>query len=570
MRILVLQLARFGDIYQSWPALRALQRTHPGSELHVLVRERFQEALHGLPGVLTHVLPTADVLEPLFTDGDEHKAHERLTRVLQPLIDLQFDLIINLSFSPLASYLTDLLAHGATEVRGYTRHADGHFHIPDDTAAYFYAQVGIGRANRYHVSDLFAAVSGVDLTEGDHWVVPPVADSARQGVLIHLGASQAEKRYPPERWVQVIEDLARGVDQPMTLIGSNGEAALAATVCARIDSPYLINRVGQSTLAELMEWIGVARLVIGADSAPVHIAALCATPVLNLSSATVNFWETGPRSAASRILYADDLSTVEPQRVSAEARAMLHGLPPTGPCVVRDNLAGPYRLHDLNFDDFAWQLIEALYTGTAFPECIDTQDLLAFQRLFEIAELALRQLDLWSEPKTRAAAAQILAQVDTMLPEVARIAPRVAPVVHWFETERLRIPPGTADETLQRTRRIFADLHLVSAVYRRFLDPRVEIDRALALCREIAPELREYNPMRVQSALQSLVPLLHELSRHSTKVADESWSSVLREFDDGITRRDFIAVADLLEWKLMPALSALLTERETLSQDVLS
>src|SRR5205807_1295099 len=76
-------------------------------------------------------------------------SHAELKSFLQPLCEANFDTIINLSFSPASSFLTDYLASSRTDVRGYTRHSDGHFNIPDDTSAYFYAQVGIGRANRY-------------------------------------------------------------------------------------------------------------------------------------------------------------------------------------------------------------------------------------------------------------------------------------------------------------------------------------------------------------------------------------------------------------------------------------
>src|SRR5437588_11724100 len=106
MRILVLQLARFGDIYQTWPALQALKRKHPGCELHVLVRARFQEAAKDFPGITVHALPTREILRPLFEGEALEDSHTELKRFLQPLCDSNFDTIINLSFSPASSFLT--------------------------------------------------------------------------------------------------------------------------------------------------------------------------------------------------------------------------------------------------------------------------------------------------------------------------------------------------------------------------------------------------------------------------------------------------------------------------------
>src|SRR4051812_15959311 len=109
MRILVLQLARFGDIYQSWPALRALRRKHPAAELHVLVRSRFRAALTGLDGIIVHELPTAEILKPVIETGDEMRALQLLDQFVADLNNPGFERIINLSFSPFSSYLTDLL-----------------------------------------------------------------------------------------------------------------------------------------------------------------------------------------------------------------------------------------------------------------------------------------------------------------------------------------------------------------------------------------------------------------------------------------------------------------------------
>ena len=181
MRTLVLQLARFGDIYQTWPVLRALKSA--GHEVHVLVRQRFQGALEGLD-VVTHALPTADVLAPVFEHEDEHAAIGNLERFLDPLVALEFDRIINLSFSPLSSYLSDWLTHAHTTVSGYTRHADGFLAIPDDASAYFYAQVGVGRPNRYHLTEVFAAVAGVEIKE------EAITNARKNRICMHLGASQ--------------------------------------------------------------------------------------------------------------------------------------------------------------------------------------------------------------------------------------------------------------------------------------------------------------------------------------------------------------------------------------------
>ncbi|MBX3021095.1 MAG: glycosyltransferase family 9 protein [Bdellovibrionales bacterium] len=559
MRILVLQLARFGDIYQTWPCLRALQRHHPGAEIHVLVRARFRAALTGLSFVQVHELPTAEILAPIFENADDTAALARLTAFTEALPC--FDRIINLSYSPFSSYLTDTLSGENTQVRGYTRHSDGFFAIPDDTSAYFYAQVGIGRANRYHLTEVFAAVAEVELQDSDF---APAASAPRgDSILIHLGASQVEKSYPAELWIEALRNLRSEFEGQITLIGSQDEVGLATTVTQSL--PELNNQVGKTQLDDVMKQLSCARLLIGADSAPVHMAALTGTPVLNLSCSTVNFYETGPLTAGSRILYAPQMSEIPAARVSEEIRAMLCGQGPQGPCYVRETRSQAPRAHAIESDDFAWDLIQALYTGTPYPKAVSGADRLAFQRLFELAELALQHIANWD---VSGAGPQVLSTVDQMLSEIPRLCPNVEPVVQWFQTQRLRLGPDVAEATLVATRRLFEELLWITAVYREESPPHESAIKAIGLAEACVPELREYDFFGIEPQFQRLISLLHELARHSTNVAEVSWSSVLTEIEETLARRDFIRLADVFEYELTPALRRFASRNETIGPDV--
>ena len=566
MRTLVIQLARFGDIYQSWPAWRALKRANPEGELHVLVRERFRAAADMFPGITVHALPTREILEPIAESEDVEASHARLTEFFAPLMAMNFDRIVNLTFSPVSSYITDWIAGPDTVVSGYTRHADGHFHAPDDVSAYFHAQAGVGRANRFHVTELFASVAGVDLIAEDFSMV--ASTSERSGIIVHLAASAAEKTYPAELWIEVLREIAKSTREKISIIGSGEERSLGEAVCSQI--PSIINRAGETTLDQLFPLIAQAKLLIGADSAPIHIAALTGTRVLNLSCMQVNFWETGPLSAGSRVLFATEMANHSPHRIANEVLAMIGDREPAGPCFVRPSELETYQPHEIGTEKFSWNLIQALYTGTPYPPAETLADRLAFQRLFEISELALQQLAQWENSSARPTAARILAQIDVMLAEISRLNPRIDPLIQWFETERLRIPPGDQGSTFERTRKCYQDLFLVCSVYRDPGDSEAKVRaRAAALCEECAPQIREHNLHVVNDSFQTLLSALHELARHSTKVADQSWSSVLDEVNSALERRDFVELADLLQWKLGPALNPP-PRGETFGQDMIS
>ena len=71
MKILVLQLARFGDIYQTWPALKSLRRSYPEATIDLLVRDRFEAATRGLDAISTaRVFPVKQILKPIWDSDD--------------------------------------------------------------------------------------------------------------------------------------------------------------------------------------------------------------------------------------------------------------------------------------------------------------------------------------------------------------------------------------------------------------------------------------------------------------------------------------------------------------------
>ena len=145
MKILILQLARLGDIYQSWPAIRGLRRQYPNAQIDVLTRPRFIAALDGLEAVNEKlVLPTQDLLGPLVqVDLDIKAAYEKVSQYTDDLKAKNYDWVINFSFSPFSSYLAHAVSNENTKVSGYTRHSDGFLAIPDDECL-FLRSSGVG------------------------------------------------------------------------------------------------------------------------------------------------------------------------------------------------------------------------------------------------------------------------------------------------------------------------------------------------------------------------------------------------------------------------------------------
>lgn len=491
MKILVLQLARFGDILQTWPALRALKRKFPNAQLHVLARTRFREALDGL-SVVDQVwsFDSKEILRPLAkTNPDIDASLSAIELLIGQLNAEHFDQIINLSFSPVSSFLTSLLTTDSTEVRGYTRQADGYLAIPDDASAYFYAQVGRERPNRIHLTDLFAHISGVELSPDD-WVGPELSESAQYqncdgAIVIHIGASQAQKTLTWTKWAQIAKGLVSSQVANVVLVGDPSESEIAEKIVAACGEAAPQNLVGQTEFRDLFSILGRAHLLVGGDSGPLHIASLVGTAVFNLSCPMVSFWETGPRATRSRVISVTDeaalpsdicvqdiisvwreIADAAQSRTFATAVTLLpsylveasgSGYSLSSSAVAADFPCEQY--------EFQWNFVRAIYMGESFPMAPTEIFVEAVRRLLEANAVALHQLKSMEKLSHRETSVQILDRVDEIIEQIARMVPDIGPLVRWFQTERLRMGPMPVSELISETRRLHLKLEEVLALY---------------------------------------------------------------------------------------------------------
>ncbi|MEZ5284369.1 MAG: glycosyltransferase family 9 protein [Vicinamibacterales bacterium] len=133
------------------------------------------------------------------------------------------------------------------------------------------------------------AVARVDERLEDAGVAPgtPLA-------VLHVSAGNPFRRWPAERFAELAAELTRD-DPSLAVVITSGpsEADAASRVArdarARIDDPEgrRIVRCGEFDLEELAALVSSARLYIGGDSGPLHIAATTRTPVVALFGPTL-------------------------------------------------------------------------------------------------------------------------------------------------------------------------------------------------------------------------------------------------------------------------------------------
>lgn len=504
MKILVLQLARLGDVFQTWPTLRSLSRA--GCEVHLLVRPRFKAATKGLKAVhKVHEFKTDEVLGPVLTQGKSGLVGSMaaLDQLLATLDAQKFDRIINLSFSPLSSWITyDLEMRSCVRGQavmsvGYTRHADGSLAIPDDASAYFFAQVGSrssafpGEAlNRIPLPRLFSTIASVAVPSAelkvDDWCGPerevrlPEALIPRGSFFaIHIGASSADKTLDAGSWSEIIQRLHNKTNLDFVLLGSPEEREKSEDIYKRalasgLPARHLANAVGCTNVEELFPIIKRAAVLIAGDSALLHVASLVGTKVLNLSSRSVSHWETGPLSTGSRIVvYGGAAPTSDV--VVKEAVAMISGdLQTTADRIVNGPLEEIPAVTADAYSDFLWSFVSGLYMGSEFAIPEDPKFAQAVEQWLEIADVERSQLEALStifgreddysgKRESAKTISSVLDRVDDLACLIIEAEPRLAPLARWLSTEKSRLGPQPQLALVQKYREINLQLRTVLA-----------------------------------------------------------------------------------------------------------
>ncbi|QLY25976.1 glycosyltransferase family 9 protein [Bdellovibrio sp. KM01] len=455
MKILIQQLARLGDIYMSWPAVRAVRRMYPDAEIHFLTRPRFEGAVEGLTAIDKHLtLPSGHILMPLVNENvNLEESLNRMEEFVEQVRAENYDQIINLTFSPFSSYLTHALTMPHTTVLGYTRFRDGFFCAADEVSAYFYAQVGINKPNRVHIADIFASMIGTEYTEQD-WEAPEMPelnfDLPQLYLTVHVGASEKHKALTPDAWGRAIDYFNRRYQgMPIVLIGAPNEVEIANEIIAAAPNAAITNLVGKTRMNELFTVLKRSELLIGCDSAPIHMASLTDTPTLNISIGNVNFWETGPKATLGLIYRVEEGQDVAPERIGEIIAQLLEGNADPE-LIMRTGGLASYTKVESAEKEFAWNLVQALYLGGQFPVAERIEIIEGAMKLDEINDFMMSQFALIHEKGVEAVAPFIDGGED-VIKSISRIVPELRPMIDWYHAEKIRVAPGTQEEIVAAT-----------------------------------------------------------------------------------------------------------------------
>ncbi len=305
-RILVIKLSSLGDIVHALPAVSALRQRFPNSRLSWLVKDVWAPILDGNP----------DIDEVLAMDV----SWRNWPNVIRTLRNGLFDLVVDfqgLFRSGIFGAIT-----GAKIRVGFSRAREG--------ATWFYTHhvpLSEGKSCSWRLLEVHAVDRNLAITEflggtpstpvfhlpqfsADRLAIETMLQGANvqdheQLIALAPWTRSTIKSWPHRRFVDLATELVQWPNVRVVLLG--GPSDMSSTEDFKMLMPQgLINLVGSLSLRQLPLLLRRIHLLIGNDSAPLHLAAGVGTPVLAIFGPT-HPKATGPYPLKNHVVLRQDL-----------------------------------------------------------------------------------------------------------------------------------------------------------------------------------------------------------------------------------------------------------------------
>jgi heptosyltransferase-1 len=300
-KILILRLGAMGDILHALPVVTGIRKALPTATIGWLVEERWKALLEaeGQPCPEGAVCPQRPVVDLLHTVNTKRwrgqflhsNTRKEIAGAIRRVRRTQYDIAIDFQGAVKSGFLAAL--SGAKTKAG--------FDTPRESAARFFYSATFPRAGEHVIEQnhaMAAAALQKYLGAGELELIAPqlpddsAADAwangeiARLGIasfaIMNPGAGWGAKQWPAERYGEVARALAtHGLK---TLVNcAPGEEVLAQQLVASSGGHAFIVRC---TIGQLIALTRRARLFLGGDTGPLHLAASLGVPVVGIFGPT--------------------------------------------------------------------------------------------------------------------------------------------------------------------------------------------------------------------------------------------------------------------------------------------
>lgn len=294
-RFLVIRLSSIGDIVHTLPAVAALGRAHPQAEIHWAVEDRFA------PLIKTNPYVSRIVRLDTLTWRKNPAAGQTMAEIMkgiEAIREFPYDAVIDFQ-GLMKSAIFAWLSQSPKRIGLASKW------LREPLAALLYTH-RVSPKNCKHIIGINLSLVEPLGARASEWEFPlPESPEDREAVqqqlqslntkdfiILNPGGGWKSKRWPPENYAALAAKLAAQTPFEILVTGSQQEETLAQEIVTRAGTPRA--RWFSSTLLHFIALAREAKLMIGGDTGPLHLAAAVGTPIVAI------FNSSDPRNTPER------------------------------------------------------------------------------------------------------------------------------------------------------------------------------------------------------------------------------------------------------------------------------
>lgn len=278
-KILLVSLSNIGDAVMTLPVLDRLKTAYPGASITVISGPRPQELFRAAAGVSRVIV------------YDKHCSLRRKIAFIRSLRRERFDLVVDLRKS-----IFGMFAGGRLVLRPVSSAGK---HSVQRHLARLGRQAGAGASTAGSIRPAESDLRAVSA------LLAGLAPAAGPLIVCSPGARSQTKRWPQERWEELIVRICSRMKAQVVLVGDNDDAALnrqiAQAVEKQLPGAAVADLSGRTSLMQLACLLQRCAALITNDSANMHLASYLDRPVVAVFGPTDDALY-GPWSSRSRLV----------------------------------------------------------------------------------------------------------------------------------------------------------------------------------------------------------------------------------------------------------------------------
>ncbi len=307
MKILIIKLSAIGDVVQTLPALEAIKKTYPDSDVTWVVEEAAAGILEDHPLInrllVSYRKTWLRQLRNPFTAG---RGLSGIIGFIRSLRSVSYD--IALDFQGLLKSGLLIGFSRAERKIGFARTREfSSLFLNERLPAYDIEKHALERyldiARYLGARDISPACTLPIAKEREKIIhrLDAVKRSGRRLVVMNPGARWATKLWPERNFAELADRLLGEKNAAIIFTGGPDDRRMIERICSLMKRRDAENWAGETTLKELAALAELSDLFITTDTGSMHLAAAAGAKVLALFGPTAP-WRTGPYGHADSVI----------------------------------------------------------------------------------------------------------------------------------------------------------------------------------------------------------------------------------------------------------------------------